>query len=84
MAVTKKILLLSPAQLQTVQNWYMFIGHGTDIDERILNKLKGHRRGVAISEKCAHILLKWWNYLPGSMIDQCDKELYHALHGFLE
>jgi hypothetical protein len=82
MATTKKILVLSPAQIETARNWFPFVGHGTTADTQIFNKLDPNKE-TAVSEKCAFMLLKWWNYLPGSLIDPCDTDLYSTIRNFL-
>jgi len=82
MAATKKLMVLSPRQLDTARTWYSFIGDIADVDRVMRERIDDYRTTVLSDRECS-IFMRWWNYLPSNLIEDRDRDLYDTIREFL-
>jgi hypothetical protein len=82
MAATKKLMVLSPRQIDTATIWFSFVGNTTDVDKVVLRRIKTNGT-VVISDRECSVFMRWWNYLPSNLIETRDRDLYDTMKAFL-
>lgn len=82
MAATKKLMVLSPRQIDTATIWYSFVGNSTDVDKVVLRRIKTNGT-IVISDRECSVFMRWWNYLPSNLIESRDRDLYDTMKAFL-
>jgi len=82
MAATKKLMVLSPRQIDTATIWYSFVGNITDVDKVVLKRIRANGT-VVISDRECSVFMRWWNYLPSNLIESRDRDLYDTMKAFL-
>ena len=82
MAATKKLMVLSPRQIDTATVWYSFVGSITDVDNVVIRRIRANGT-VVISDRECSVFMRWWNYLPSNMIEERDRDLYDTMKAFL-
>jgi len=82
MRATKKLMSLSHRQIDTARTWYSFVGNIAEVDRVMYNKISKYGIIVLTDREC-EIFLRWWNYLPSSLIEDRDRDLYDTIKSFL-
>lgn len=82
MAATKKLMVLSPRQIDTATIWYSFVGNTTDVDKVVLRRIRTNGT-IVISDRECSVFMRWWNYLPSNLIEPRDRDLYDTMKAFL-
>jgi len=72
---TKRLVVLPPNLVMTAITWYQFVGDTIEADKTIARKLRSGRPIILNGSECS-ILVRWWNYLIPTLIDQSDEDLY--------
>lgn len=80
---TKNLIVLSPNQLRTALCWFSFVGPQNFVEADVVVTKKLSKDFVPLNTNECQVLLRWWNYLPGSLIDPSDDDLYETIRGFL-
>jgi len=80
-AKTKPHLRLDKEQTTTAANWLSFVSDRVDADSLVFNKIQSSP--VLVDIRDCEIMTRWWNYLPGYMVDESDKDLFDLIYGFL-
>ena len=82
MAATKKLMVLSPRQLDTARTWFSFLGNVAEVDRVMCERISQHQTTVLTDRECS-IFMRWWNYLPSNLIESRDRDLYDTIKDFL-
>lgn len=82
MAATKKLMILSPRQLDTARTWFSFLGDVAEVDRVMCERISRYKTTVFTDRECS-ILMRWWNYLPSNLIEDRDSDLYDTIKEFL-
>lgn len=80
---TRLHLQLSADQCKIIRNWISFVDNRVDADYIVLDKITIPEGFCLLDDKDCEIINRWWNYLPNSMIDDSDKELFDHIQTFL-
>ena len=82
-ASTKRLMVLSPRQLDTAKAWFSFLGRDIiEVDKAMLERINNYETTVLTDRECS-IFMRWWNYLPCNLIEDRDKDLYDTIREFL-
>ena len=82
MAATKRLVILSPKNLGTARIWYSFVGDRAEVDRVVMRRISSSGPIVLGDRECS-VFMRWWNYLPGNLIDDRDRDLYDTVRDFL-
>jgi hypothetical protein len=82
MAATKKLVQLSAKHIRTARTWFSFVGDVADVD-RVVVRLISSANPIVLSDRECSVFMRWWNYLPSSLIEDRDRDLYDTVRDFL-
>jgi hypothetical protein len=81
-ANTKKLVQLSARNIGTARTWFSFVGDIAEVD-RVVMRLICSSNPIVVSDRECSVFMRWWTYLPSSLIEDRDRDLYDTVRDFL-
>ena len=79
---TKNLIQLSAKNIGTARTWFSFIGDIAEVD-RVVIRMISLSDPIVLSDRECSVFMRWWTYLPSSLIEDRDRDLYDTVRDFL-